>query len=168
MLLYPALFLLINKLHIFKSHPLSSVCQFYKLEKISGQRGVVAAGAVCRAGQPYGGFRLSRQVGGHPTGYSTSLLLPHTCSSCPEPLRGPRHEGTSAQRCDVLWDWAAAGADDLDQCGLLNSDFFCWAVSGALKSCSPGTHHLKSQRLGRAPPLHPQLPCSIILTLFKC
>lgn len=37
MLLYPALLLLINKLHIFKSHLLPSVCQLYKLGKISGR-----------------------------------------------------------------------------------------------------------------------------------
>lgn len=85
-LLYPALFLLINKLHIFKSHLLPSVCQFYKLEKIAGRRWVVAAGAVCRAGQPWGGFRLSHRVGGHPTGVQ---YIPAAASTAAAPAPSP-------------------------------------------------------------------------------
>lgn len=132
MLPYPTLFLLINKLHIFKSHLLPSVCQFYKLEKISGKRkgglllvlyagpkGVREAAGCCLWAGGWGGKPHQ----------GTWLLLPPHLQLLPRNPAQPQVWGnTRAWPCDVLWARAAAGADCLDQCELLNNNFFCWAV----------------------------------------
>lgn len=71
MLLQPALLLPINKLHIFKSYLLPSVCQFCKLEMISEKRrGGLLLHTGCFLGQGGGG------AGARTGGPSISLHSP--------------------------------------------------------------------------------------------
>lgn len=123
---FPASFLLINKLHIFINHQLPSVCQFYKLEKISGKRkgglqlmlcagpsGVrEAAGGSCWAGSREGGQGTPHQ--------GTSLLLPPELQLLPKPCVAQAWRNTQAPVLQ-LWGWL------LETVLLLKDYIFCWA-----------------------------------------